>query len=40
MQEIINNLVLKIKNKTISLRDFSDILIEEKIDNSIKFISL
>ena len=40
MQEIINNLALKIKNKTISLRDFSDILVEEKIDNSIKFISL
>ena len=40
MQEIIDNLVLKIKNKTIRLRDFSDILVEEKIDNSIKFISL
>ena len=40
MQEVINNLALKIKNKTIRLRDFSDILVEEKIDNSIKFISL
>ena len=40
MQEIINNLALKIKNKIIRLRDFSDILVEEKIDNSIKFISL
>jgi len=40
MQEIINNLVLKIKNKTIRLRDFYDILVEEKIDNSIKFIFL
>ena len=40
MQEIIDNLVLKIKNKTIRLRDFSDILVEEIIYNSIKFISL
>ncbi len=40
MEEVITKLVEKIKNKTISLRDFSEILVEEKIYNSIKFISL
>lgn len=40
MQEVINFLVKKINNKTISLQDFSDILIDKNIENSIKFMSL
>ena len=40
MQEVINSLVKKINNKTISLQDFSDILIDKNIENSIKFMSL
>ena len=40
MQEIIKVLVGKINNKTISLQDFSNILIDKNIENGIKFMSL
>lgn len=40
MQEIIKVLVEKINNKTISLQDFSNILIDKNIENGIKFMSL
>lgn len=40
MQEIIKVLVEKINNKTISLQDFSNILIDKNIENGIKFMAL
>ena len=40
MEEITIKLVIKIENKTIALKDFYDVLMEENIDNVIKFISL
>ena len=40
MEEITIKLVKKIENKTIALKDFYDVLMEEKIDNVIKFIAI
>lgn len=38
MEEILNKLIEKIENNTISLKDFVDIINEEHVENTIKFI--